>query len=76
MSVEIRVIPHRAQHIVGYDYVDGWLEQDRRGSDVVTIKARPSTSMIDRELALIEAELECLREMLRRFVSRDKVVLR
>lgn len=67
MSTEIRVVSHKAQHVVGFDYVDGWLEVQglpAAASSVTTVKARPSNGAIDREVALLEAEIAVLREML------------
>lgn len=67
MSTEIRVVPHKAQHVVGFDYVDGWLEVQglpAAAGGVTTVRARVSNGAIDREVALLEAEIAVLREML------------
>lgn len=69
MSVEVRVIPHRAQHVVGYDYVDGWIESAGCGGALTTVKARPSSGPIDREVALLQAEIDVLRMMVLRLAG-------
>lgn len=56
MSTEIRVVPHKAQHVVGFDYVDGWCEVQglpAAASSVTTVRARVSHGAIDREVALL-----------------------
>lgn len=67
MATEIRVIPHKAQHVVGFDYVDGWLEVQgcpATAGGVTVVRARPSSGEIDRAVALLEAEIAVLRQML------------
>lgn len=69
MNVEVRVIPHRAQHVVGYDYVDGWIENACFAGAVTTVKARASNGPIDREVALLQAEIDVLRMMVLRLAG-------
>ena len=63
-KIEVRVIPHYAMHQFGYDYVDGWLLRGTEATAVTTVKALPHRTPVDREIQLMRAEIECLRQML------------